>query len=623
MIYYLSRMKISIIIIIVLLGIGSISAQQTGTDDYNKFLLAQSYEQQGFFDRAQKIYEELYQKDLNNINYFNSLNRLYTQQKNYATSILLIESRLKIYPNDINLIGQLGSTYYMNGNYEKAYQIWEEPLKKSEANQVSFRVIANFAIERRAFDKAIEFLERGKSTTNDPFVFSMDLANLYSLTMRYEKAAEEYCSILEASPTQLSVVQSRILSYINKPDALEKTIKVAEKKRKSDNLPILFLLARLYTEQKDFDKAFSIYSELDNKQQSQGGELFNYAEFVFREGEFETASSVYNIIIQRHPNSKIVSSAKLGYAKSQEAILRQKFISAVDDWKTFSLPPRLEAKTVEPAIKAFEEITKIYAHSEVAIESYLRMAQIRFRLQNDLSSAKEFLSVVVNNYPMSRLAIDAYLDLADINLIEGNLEESSRLYEEALNLRSASLEKKNEAHFHLAKIKSYKGMFEQAGNHLSEILKNLKDNLANDALEISLIMNTAKNDSSNLLLFSEAELFAERMMFSEAKSKYDLIAADQRAFIFHSIVKLRSAQMDIAMQNYQDAIQLLVSISEENEKNIYADKALYLLGNIYEFAVKELPKAINNYEKLLLQFPGSIYLDGARERILYLRSKTS
>jgi len=611
------------IIPILMIFASSFFAQQAGTDDYNRFLLAQNYEQQGRFDSAQKIYEELFQKDPNNINYFNSLNRVYTLQKNFAASILILESRLQKYPGDINLIGQLGSTYYMQGNYEKAYQIWEEPLRRPDADQSTFRVMANFAIERRAFDKAIEYLERGKPKTRDPFIFAMDLANLYSLTMRYEKAAEEYCSILEASPTQLSVVQSRVLSYISKPDALDKTVKVFEKRRNTDNLAILFLLARLYTEQNDFQKAFGIYSDLDSRQQSQGGELYNYAEFVFREGEFEIASSVYSTIIQRYPESKIVSSAKLGYAKSQEAILRKKFLSSVDEWKAFSLPPRLDARTVEPAIKAYEEIIKIYAHSEVAIESYLRMAQIRFRLQNDISSAKDLLDIIVKNYPMSRLSIDAYLDLAEIKLIEGNIDESQKLYEEALTLRSASVEKRNEAHFHLAKIKSYKGNFAEARIHLAEILKNLKDNLANDALEISILLNTAKNDSSNLLLFSEAEILAERMLFAEAKQKYDLIAQDQRAFIFHSIVKLRSAQMDIALEKYSNAVESLTLIADENEKNIYADKALYLLGNIYEFAINEIPKAIGSYEKLLLQYPGSIYIDKARERILYLRSKTS
>jgi tetratricopeptide (TPR) repeat protein len=451
----------------------------------------------------------------------------------------------------------------------------------------------------------------------------MDLANLYSLTMRYDKAAEEYCSVLEKSPTQLSVVQSRILSYTGKPGALEKTLEVFEKKEKSGNISILFLLARLYTEEKDFEKAFSIYSELDDMQQSSGGELYNFAEFVFREGEFKTAGSIFKTILDRYPDSKIVSSAKLGYAKSLEAIIRHEFLSSVDDWKSFSLPPKLDSKTVEPAITAFEEITKIYAHSEVAVESYLRMAQIKFRLQNDINKAEEYLDIIIKNYRTSRFAIDAYLDLAEINLIEGNLENAERLYEESLNLRTAAAEKKSHAHLHLAKIKAYSGNFDQARSHLSEITQNLKDNLANDALELSLLMNTAKNDSSNLLLFSEAELLTERMKFEDAKQKYDLISQDQRAFIFHSITKLRSAQMEIALNNYESAMQKLISISEENEKNIYADKALYLLGNIYEFALQELPKAIDSYEKILMQFPGSIYIDNARERVLILRSKTS
>lgn len=598
-------------------------AQQIGTDDYNRFLLAQSYEQQNDFAKAQKIYEELYQKEPSNINYFNSLNRIYIQQKNFAASIFITEERINKYPDDINLVGQLGATYYMKGNFEKAYQIWDEPIRNPNANQITFRVLANYAIERRAFDKAIEILEKGKTKSNDPFMFSMDLANLYSLTMRYEKAAEEYLAILESIPSQLSVVQNRILAFINKPDALPKTITVFEKKRGSDNQAVLFLLARLYTEQKDFDKAFNIYSELDIRQQSQGGELYNYAEFVFREGQFAIASNVYKTVIERYPESKIVSSAKLGYAKSLEAILRLKFLTSAEDWKTFSFPPKLDYKTVEPAIAAFEEITKIYAHSEVAIESYLRIAQIKFRLLNDISSAKELLNIIVQNYPMSRFSFDAFLDLAEINLIEGELQEAENLFTEALSLRSASAERKSEAHFHLSKIKAYRGLFDEARNHLSEILKNLKDNLANDALELSILFNTAKNDSSNLLLFSKAEILAERLLFQEAKQKYDLLSQNQKAFMFQSISKLRCAQMAIALNDYESAIKKLEEISDEKEKNIYSDKALYLLGNIFEFALNQYPEAVNRYESLLLQFPGSIYVDKARERIQFLRSKTS
>ncbi|MEJ2194707.1 MAG: hypothetical protein P8X73_07595 [Ignavibacteriaceae bacterium] len=62
---------------------------------------------------------------------------------------------------------------------------------------------------------------------------------------------------------------------------------------------------------------------------------------------------------------------------------------------------------------------------------------------------------------------------------------------------------------------------------------------------------------------------------------------------------------------------------EEGEKNIYADKALYLLGKIYQYGISDDTKAIESYEKLLAKFPASIYLDEARGEIIKLREKVS
>ena len=94
----------------------------------NKFALAESYENSGDFEKASKIYEELYQRDPQNTVYFESLNRTYVQLKNYAASVNLIEKEIVRKPNDINLYGLLGSTYSLMGNEEKAYQVWDEPF---------------------------------------------------------------------------------------------------------------------------------------------------------------------------------------------------------------------------------------------------------------------------------------------------------------------------------------------------------------------------------------------------------------------------------------------------------------------------------------------------------------
>ena len=83
-------------------------------------------------------------------------------------------------------------------------------------------------LQRRAFDKAIDYFRRGKAVSPNPELYSYDLANIYSLTMQFKEAAEEYCFILSVQPTQLSAVENRILSYSNKPGALLQTIEVFE-----------------------------------------------------------------------------------------------------------------------------------------------------------------------------------------------------------------------------------------------------------------------------------------------------------------------------------------------------------------------------------------------------------
>ena len=48
------------------------------------------------------------------------------------------------------------------GNEEKAYEVWEQGVALNPDNAINFRLIANYAVERRAFEKAIDLYERGK-----------------------------------------------------------------------------------------------------------------------------------------------------------------------------------------------------------------------------------------------------------------------------------------------------------------------------------------------------------------------------------------------------------------------------------------------------------------------------
>ncbi len=596
---------------------------QTFQENNNRFMLGQNYEGEGQYDKAKGIYEDLYKSQPDNIEFFESLNRVYIQLKEYESSIQLIEDRIKKKQTDINLYGMLGNTYYLMGNEKKAFEVWDNALEKSNPNPLNYRTIANYAIQRRAFDKAIDILNKGNEIASDPRVFGYDLGNLYSLTMQFKNAAEVYCSMLSKDPNLLPMVQSKIFSYINKPDALKQTIQAVEDWKDKDEIGFSYLLARLYIEAKSYDKAYDVYLKIDEKQNNQGTDLYNFGEMLLNEGEYKTASKAFNEILNKYPNSSISSNAKLGYAKTLEAELRHEYSNSIPNWKPYYSSQKYESDNIQKVIDAFNDLINLYPHSNVAYEAYWRIGLIKQYIENEPDKATEFYNKIIKESPLSNFSIEAYNDLGNAAVADGDLDKAIKDLSAIVNNGRASAEQKNSAKYRLGQIDFYKGDFKAAKVELAQVASNLKDDNANDAIELSLLLNTSINDSSNLLLYASAELLAEQKKFDEAAEKYKLIASNKQAFMLQSLAQIRQAEMELALNNYDSSISLLNKISDENEKNIYSDKALYLLGQIYEYGKVDNSKAVEVYEKLLAKFPNSLYLDKAREEIIKLRNKLS
>jgi tetratricopeptide (TPR) repeat protein len=607
-------------ILIIALASFLVLAQQS-SEFSTKYVLAQSYLQGGQYDKAEQIFEDLYKTQPDNYQIFSGLNDSYVQQKKYDQSISLLENRIKIDPQNINLYGMLGSTYYLMGNDKKAFEIWDNSLDKVSNNVTAYRILANYAIERRAFDKAIEYLKKGKAAAKTNNYFSYDLANLYSLTMQFKNAAEEYCSIIDNNPQQLSAIQSRIMAYINKPGALDQTIE-AVKEYKSDKIEFKYLLAALYKEAKDYDKALNLYEQIESMQDQQGYLLLNFANFLTGEKQFTIATQVYDEIISRFPNSPFLSSVKLGYAKTLEASLDDDSVLNANNWKPYSKPTIVSNEKIERVINAYSEIIKSYPHSEVSNEALLRIADILLSKKGNTAEAQKYFEELTA-YPSSQLVFDAYLKLGDIAVQSGNLDQAVLDYSKVLENKGSPINKKNLAKLGLAKINFYKNDFQKSKDLLSEIINDLNDNSTNNALELSLILSTSKNDSADLVRFSSAELLAEQMKYDSASVIYKSIYNNPRAFVLGQIAEIRDAEMDLAMDSLDTAIAKFSKIEAEGAKNIYADKALYLEGQAYQFGLKDNSKAIETYEKLLANFPNSIYLDEVRKIIISLKSKLS
>ena len=138
----------------------------------------------------------------------------------------------------------------------------------------AIRSYYDYAIEFRAYEKAIDYLQAGKKISANPKLFSYDLGALYSIKMMYPEAAREYCELLRNSPEDLPVVQNNIGSFINKPQAFDPVVKVIrEFSKETENVSYKYLLADLYAQEEKFEDSYEIYRDIDLTHTKNGSEF--------------------------------------------------------------------------------------------------------------------------------------------------------------------------------------------------------------------------------------------------------------------------------------------------------------------------------------------------------------
>lgn len=613
-------MKLKFFILLIIFK-GLVFAQSG--DLQNRFMLAQNYEQLGQFSKAKSIYEDLYKSQPTNFAFFQALNKCYIQLKEYGNSQFLIEQKLAADKGNVSLLGMLGTTLYLKGEEKKAFQLWDDFLADKK-DVISFRVLANTAIELRAFDKAIELLQRAKSISTNEFYLGYDLANLYSLKMDYKKSAEEFIAIVNADEKQLPSVEARIFSYTVREEALNGFIKVFEDEQPEKNSTIGNILAKLYSANRQYAEAFSLYKTLDENGIYKGSELFNFALKLSAEKEFTFASEVFSYLLKKYPASPMQQQIKLNFAKNLEAKLESENIDSSQIWKSFPPKKYFPENLYSESLSIYKEIAEKNPFSDLGVEAMYHVGYLYTEKIGDATSAKEYLNKVITNFTLSNFYSEACLEMAVLEVQKNDVDGALSFYEKILSNPRASAEQKNKAKFLKARMAFFRGDFTESNILLRQLVSSSKDNISNDALEVSFLLTSAFNDSLTLVKFGVGDFALLLNQFGNAENTFSsLVKTEQTPFLIKQLAELRLIECYISLDRYKDALDQIEVLLKRDEKNIFADKANLLAAKIYQFGLKNPAKATEEYENLLLRFPESLYLDEAREAINNLRNKIS
>ncbi len=589
----------------------------------NRFRLAQTYERAGEFEKAKELYAELYSESPQNYKYFDALNKIYLRLKEYDKSIGLIEQKFKNNKLNVSYYALLGNTYYISGNTEKAYEIWDAAIKKFPHRTPVYRVIANAAIENRAYEKAIEIYEKAEKIADDPVIFAYDLAQLYSAVTEYKKATEKYCYILQRQPNQIESIKRRIANYFSKYAAPEAVIETVEDYYDKTSLPVfLDLLSSLYTMVNKYNKALSVVIELDEKGNHNGRLIYRFAQKVLREGKTDIARKSFKYILEHYPGSGFFPKAEIGFAFSEEEELEKTGIDSSQVWKPYYKTTVKNPGAYRNLIETYKSIANKYETGEIHNEAIYRMAKIYADKLNEFKKADSLFELIVSASPFSEHFSAALMELAKISIVENNFEKATSYLKKILINKKAGPELKNKARFQLAKIDFWNGHFNEASKKLNKLIDNLKDDNANDAIELSLLINTLKTDSLNLMTFAKADLYTEQKNFALAAAEYQKLAENKNLFFLKDFAGLKYIEMLIALDYLPQAVTLLTKITSDEKFNLYSDKFLYLFGNVNFYGLNNKERALKVYEKLLDNFPNSLYLDEVRQIVKTIKTES-
>jgi tetratricopeptide (TPR) repeat protein len=172
-----------------------------------------------------------------------------------------------------------------------------------------------------------------------------------------------------------------------------------------------------------------------------------------------------------------------------------------------------------------------------------------------------------------------------------------------------------EARYRNAKLSYYQGDFEQAQGQLSVLKASTSELIANDALYLSVLITENIPPDSNMVplrRFAYADLLLFQNRDQEAEALLDsLTTAFPKHPLNDDILLLRS-RVALKHKEYGKAVDWLKLIIEKYGKDVLADDALFRIADIKRNYQKEPEEAKKYYEQLIIDYPGSTYVQQAR-----------
>jgi tetratricopeptide (TPR) repeat protein len=569
--------------------------------------LAAQYLENGDEQKALDIYQKLYKND--NETYYPYYVKCLISLKKFDDAEAITKRMLHKYPDNRTYALTLGNIYTQNGNAGKAKQLYDDMLAQLPADANIITMLAGQFYQNANIDYAIKTIEQGRKVLKDDHLFSYELITLYRLKGDKPSLVEEYLNFLATNPEYLNQAENT-LSNIFESGADYDMLRTALYKRLQKDpqqTTYVNLLIWQFLQQKDFDQALNQALALNRRTNDDGGSIFELCRTLLNNKAYDAAAQGYQYLISKGSNNSYYLPAKVELINTKsEKITSGKYLQA-------------DLLDLE---KDYNDLLTEFGRNAGTAFAMQRLANLEAFKLHKTAEAQKLLEDVINipNVRPETLA-GCKLDLGDVYLVNHDKWDAILLYGQ-VERDFPNTDIGQDAKFRNAKMAYYTGDFDWAKRELDVLKAATSQLIANDALNLSLLITdnlAADSSGAALKIYARADLLIFAQEPDKALQTLDSIDVKYPNNALSDDILMAKARIDIQEKNYSDAVQLLKKIYEMHPDNLWADDAVFMLGDIYDNQLNDKAQAKTYYQKIITDYPGSLWINEARKRFRILR----
>ena len=568
--------------------------------------LAENYFNKGEFEKALILYQKLHKSSPTNSNLVFRIIEIQQELQHFDEAETLIKSQLSTRKKPQMLV-ELGYNFQRQNKIEKANENYQKAIDVANSVPNYTYAIALRFEEHSLVGQAIEVYKLAIIQTQNSN-YEYRLAGLYAEQKDVQNMFLSYLNFTENNPTYLNQVLRLFGDYIseNSNSEYNLTLKkiILKKLQSSSNIFWNQMLSWLYVQQQDFKKAFLLERSIFRRNNNSLQGIIDVGIMAKSAKNYAVTFEVFDYVIQNAQDSRLIIEAN-------RQLLELELVRTI-------------SPDLKPIKTKYNTLLNRYGLNSETVElqlSYANFLAMHFQQQPEaISFLKSALSQNLSPTDLGRLK----LKLADILVTNSQFNQALLYYAQVqTSLKNSTLAQ--EARFKSARTSYYKGDFDWAENQLKVLKASTSQLIANDALDLQLLITDHKFGDSlqtPLRLYAKADFLKFQNKKAEAISVLDKLISEQNTHAIVDEALLLQAELFESKTQHQKAKENYLRIIEDFPSEILIDDSHFALAELYRKALDQPEQAIKYYEIIIFNHPDSIHFVASKKHFRNLREKS-